>query len=209
MSTHRQLALRIINELMPAGHASNLRLTICKLITCKLMHASGDCDTPSGSMLRVQLVAPKDNLPTPSHLPLEPCERVFIAVIRATIAAFKIGCANNTRACEQFMQQLQRSGIEAEEQILAREANNPTPPRGIAKMDISEECGIAVFLLTTYIVIRNEARQLSYLRELAEALDIHALPAERLIQTAKQAVNEFRITSQRQGKTRAPELMLA
>lgn len=184
MHTHRRLALRIINELMPAGNASNLRLTICKL-----MHSSGDClfDDLDGA----QAAEPTDQTSAAGSCQLAaPCERVFTAVVRATISAFKIGCANSY-ACDRFLQQLRSDELEPHEQLmLAREAANPTAPRGIAKMDIPDEARIVVFLITGYIVYRNGQINPQYLRELADALDIKPLLAERLIQTIKQSINE-------------------
>lgn len=206
MSTHRRLALRIINELMPSGNASNLRLTICKL-----MHASGDCSAQlSTKPSAYNPQANSDSAALSSQSSLVPCERVFIAVVRATISAFKIGCASNARACEQFMQQLQFTGMdEQEQQMLAREIDNPTPPRGIAKIDISEEASVVVFLLTAYIVMKNGQIKAAYLRELAEALDINSLLAERLIQTAKHSINERKLVATRRMGTSSDELMLA
>ena len=108
------------------------------------------------------------------------------------------------------MQQLQFTGMdEQEHQMLAREIDNLTPPRGIAKIDISEEASVVVFLLTAYIVMKNGQIKAAYLRELAEALDINSLLAERLIQTAKHSINERKLVATRRMGTSSDELMLA
>lgn len=203
MGSYQRLALHIINELLPTGNTSNLRLTVCKL-----MHTRGDSLSPLPERDKANGLRAHGDKATKVPT-FDPCERVFLAIIRATISAFKIGSANNTLAFEHFLHALSCRLEPHDELILAREIANPTPPRGIAKIDIAQEASIAVFLLAAYILIRNGQQQLAFLRELAEALDIHSLLAERLIQTAKQAVSEQRLISQRLEQTRTPELMLA
>ena len=108
-------------------------------------------------------------------------DRFCTAVIRTIVSVYRLGCIKPEGQGLPVLERFNGEGLAPDEQSLyLREFSNPTPPRGIAKLVFSNECAQAIYFVASAVVVAAGSMGSRYLDELAEALDIPRLEAQRL-----------------------------